>query len=109
MSEVNGTAQKLHPVKGKRGDMAVYRLTPPYREQHRNWSDDTTSVRVHEFVAVSAVDLDFGGRVIPDYRTSETMIFPSDGDDVTDFGELAMVDHKSHADALAELGYVVAS
>ena len=108
MSEVNGTAEKLHRVQNARGDMAIYRLVPPYVEHRTNWADGTQIEVKHHFVAVSAVNLDLGV-VIPSYRTSETMIFPSDGDDVSDWGELAMVPEKSHASALEQLGYAVSA
>jgi len=92
------TATKTKTLEGWRGDAAIYKLDPP------------TDAGL-EYVVVSAVDLDFGniGTDMSWYRKSETMIFPSDGDDVLDFGELVMVPEKSHASALADLGYEVAS
>jgi hypothetical protein len=79
------------------GDMAVYELTPPFRM-------DADAVLDH--VVVSSVDLPI---LLSGYRTEETMIFASDGENVTDWGELVMVPYKSHEDALRELGYEVLS
>lgn len=90
------TATRHAEVSSMRGDAAVYKLTPPLDS--------------HEFVVVSAVDLDYGGFGIGlGLRDSETMIFPSDGERVIDWGELAMVPLKSHSEALAELGYEVSA
>jgi hypothetical protein len=77
-----------------RGDTRLWRLDPPLA--------DGTAV-----VVSSAVDL---GISIPDYRTSETMIFPWDEaqDRPSDMGELAFVDHKDHEAAIRDLGYEVA-
>lgn len=88
------TATLVKKLDNMRGDAAVYELDPPLDE-----------IR---FVTVSAVDLNFGGFDMGDYRNSETMIFPSDGETTTDWGELAMIPYKSHTDALADLGYDLA-
>lgn len=97
------TATLVRTMEGMRGDARIYRLEPPYK--YTRWGEEEE--REAEFVAVSAVDLPTLG--LPGYRTSETMIFPSDGEDVTDFGELVMIPHKDHDEALAKLGYVVAT
>lgn len=86
------TATKVKEMEGWQGDAAVYRLDPP--------------LDAHEFVVVSSVTL---GISLPNYRSSETMVFPSDGEDATDFGELTMIPYMSHEDALADLGYEVAA
>ena len=54
-------------------------------------------------IVVSAVDLP----PVPNYRTSETMIFPGSLDGIEDWGELAMIPYKSHADALERIGYTI--
>lgn len=101
---MSGTAVKVGAVgHHMRGDAAVYKLDPPFT--HTPWGGSEQTL---EFVVVSAVDLDYAGFGVG-LRTSETMIFPSDGSSVTDWGELAMVEHKSHADALLDLGYEVSS
>jgi len=90
-----GTATKIRDIEGRR-QKALYSLDPPL--------DDGT-----EFVLVSAVDLDFAGIESFGYRTSETMVFPADGDgEVTNWGELGFVPYKSHAAALDDMGYTVA-
>lgn len=101
------TAKRLADTANSRGDAAVYELSPPYVETSYSWSDSPREPIEHKFVVVSAVDLDFGGISISDYRSSETMIFPSDGEGVSDFWVLVMVPYKSHADALSELGYTI--
>ena len=103
------TATLFKPLTGGRGDIAIYKLDPPYVEHPYQWGDTVKPDITHEYVAVSAVDLDFGGFFSPgDYRTSETMIFPADTEAVTDWGALAMVPYKSHVDALKDLGYEIA-
>jgi hypothetical protein len=90
------TATKLKTLTGMRGDAAVYRLDPPHFGT--------------EYVVVSAVDLNFFGSFGNDGRTSETMIFAcadAEGEDIN-YGDLALIPYKSHADALAELDYVIA-
>lgn len=89
MSKKAFFAKKLGRSKeegGMKGNAAVYRLEPPFEG--------------YEFVVASSVDLRFGGG-------SETLIFPSDGDRVTSFLDLAGVAWSSHEDALNELGYAV--
>lgn len=90
-----GTATKIRSLTGFRGEAALYSLTPPLH-------DGT------DLVIASAVDLDFGGFQPSGYRTSETMIFPATADgEIADWGELGFVPHKSHADALKDMGYDV--
>lgn len=81
-------------TKWGRGDTRLWRLDPPL--------DDGTAV-----VVSSAVDL---GISIPNYRTSETMVFPwSEATDrPSDMGELAFVPSKDHEAAIRDLGYEVA-
>ncbi|QJU52964.1 hypothetical protein SCB71_06500 [Herbiconiux sp. KACC 21604] len=90
---VKKVATKVRDITGWHGDAQLFKLEPPLEKSG-------------PFVVVSAVDLPV---YIPDYRTSETMIFPCDeaGEHV-DFGEVAFVPYKSHVDALADLGYEVA-
>jgi len=95
------TAVMVKMLDGFNGDAAVYQLKPPFK--HKDYFDEEEREYTH--VVVSAVDLPIA---ISDYRTSETMIFPSDGDKVTDWSELAMVPMKSHTDALDQIGYEVA-
>lgn len=74
------------------GEAALYHLDPPYADEV-------------EYVIASAVDLPV---FIPDYRTSETMVFPAAADgSVSDWGEIGFASHKSHADALADMGYTL--
>jgi hypothetical protein len=81
---------------GFRGDAALYRLDPPME-------DETV------LVIASAVDLDFGGFHPANYRTSETMVFPATEDgEIADWGEIGFAAHKSHADALKDMGYDIA-
>lgn len=94
-------AVKVKTLDGFNGDAAVYKLEPPIK--HKVYLDEVE--QEYSYVVVSAVDLPI---VTANYRTSETMAFPSDGNDIIDWGELVMVPHKSHADALTELGYEVA-
>ena len=98
-----GSARRVRECKKMRGDAAVYKLTPPYVETPWSIDGDTLPVQ-HTFVVVSAVDLFY---TVLSFRESETMIFPSDGKGVSIYDELCMVEHKSHADALEELGYAV--
>ncbi|KTR02083.1 hypothetical protein NS184_16915 [Curtobacterium luteum] len=79
----------------------MYKLDPPVK--HKDYFDEVE--QEYSYVVVSAVDMPIS---IADYRTAETMIFPSDGNGVIDWGELVMVPYKSHADALTVLGYEVA-
>ena len=102
-----GSARRVADYTKGRGDAAVYKLTPPYVETPWSIDGDAATVQ-HEFVMVSAIDLDYGGFGSGlGLRESETMIFPSDGEGVSSWGELCMVERKSHADALEELGYEV--
>ena len=56
-----------------------------------------------DYYIVSAVDLAHGG-LIPGYRDSETMAFPSDASgEVTGWGEVAFVPYKSHEDCITDL------
>lgn len=59
------------------GEAAVYRMHPPYV------CKDPVSARStsHEYVVISAMRFGFSG-------IEETLLFPSDGDKVTDWGEL---------------------
>jgi len=101
------TATLVKSLDGMRGDARIYKLDPPYVEHPYSYGDDVKPDIEHEYVTVSAVDLNFGGFDMGNYRTAETMIFPSDGEDTTDWGALAMIPYKSHEDALADLGYAV--
>lgn len=80
-------------TKWGRGDTRLWRLDPAL--------EDGTEV-----VVSSAVDL---GIFIPDYRTSETMVFPWDEgtERPSDMGELAFVGYKDHEAAIHDLGYEV--
>jgi hypothetical protein len=95
MSTEKKVALFVRPLTGFNGDAALYRLEPP--------------IESGEYVVVSATDLPSIAHIDPTYRTSETMVFPSDGESVSDWGELAFVPYRSHADALADLGYEVKS
>lgn len=90
-----GTATKVRDLTGFRGNAALYKLDPPHSSG--------------EWVIASAVDLDFGGFIVSDYRTSETMVFPATEDgEIADWGEIGFAAHKSHADALSDRGYEAA-
>lgn len=89
------TATYLKPAEGFLGDAAVYRLDPPLE-------DGTV------YVVASAVDLPSVVGIVPGYRTSETMCFPSNADGrVRDWGELGFAPYKDHAAALEDMGYEV--
>lgn len=96
------TARFVKRVEGARGDMRIYRLDPPY--DCHDWKADDDELMQYEYVAVSAVNLDFGGFSMRNYRTGETMIFPANEEGPIDYGDLVMIEYKSHADALAQLG-----
>lgn len=81
-----------------RGDQRVYQLDPP--------------LEGHEFVVVSAVDTSwiYAGLEMPPWGGScETFIFPSDGEEITDYGELegSLKGTMSHEEALHAAGYTV--
>jgi len=100
-------AKRLRAVASMRGDAAVYELSPPFMETPWSEAGDREPI-AHTFVVVSAIDINYGGYGVGlGLRESETMIFPSDGVDVTEWGDLAVVEGKSHIGALAELGYEV--
>ena len=90
----NVATQIAGGTKWGKGDTRLWRLDPPL--------DDGTAV-----VVSSAVDL---GIVIPDYRTSETMIFPWDEatGKPSNMLELAFVGYKDHEAAIRDLGYEAA-
>lgn len=90
-----GTATKVRSLTGFRGDAALYKLDPPHASG--------------EWVIVSAVDLDFGGFIVAEHRTSETMVFPATEDgEIADWCEIGFAPKKSHADALSDMDYELA-
>lgn len=79
-----------------RGEVRVYRLNPPFDG--------------HDEVAVSAIEL--RGRFYEETAqglNSETVIFPSKHGRISELLHLAMVPYISHEDALAQIGYRVAT
>jgi hypothetical protein len=65
---------------------SVYRMDPPYYGEH-------------EYVVLSGIWSAFG---------HEVMMFPSDGDNITDFGDLECVRGTTdHSELLDEIGYTM--
>lgn len=90
------TATYVKTVPGA-GEMRIYKCDPPMA--YRVYSD--SEPRSTEYVAVSAASVPFSG--------TETYIFPSDGDDVSDWGELegSFRGGWDHEEALRGAGYAV--
>ena len=106
---VNKTATLIKDLKGNRpgksGDIGVYHVHPP--------------IEGNTLVVISSVDLEhifqdnifisLINKMCRRYANVETYIFPSDGDEITDYCELKGSQKKtmSHRKVLEDLGYTV--
>lgn len=89
---MTGTAKFIRSYTSYTGaDQRVYKLDP--------------TLYGNEYVVVSAIDL---RAPYPGMPAAETLIFPSDGEDVADFGDIAgLPAEKNHEKALREAGYEI--
>lgn len=86
----------VHKVLSPR--QTVYKLTPPHvAEEYCSAADDYVPV-VYQFVVASCASLGY---------ESEVLIFPSDGEGVTSWGEIggSYSEGQGHVSALKGLGY----
>lgn len=72
-----GVAVHVKDLPDMAGEAAVYRMHPPYA-----YKDPLSAQSMsHEYVVISAMRFSYSG-------IKETLLFPSDGGKVTDWGEL---------------------
>lgn len=98
------TVKKIRDLHGWVGDAAVYECDPPLPGWPEWDSDDETPRAHHRYVIAStatAIQIYGGG--------CDTYLFPSDGTDVIDWGELpgSQKGVASHTEVFADLGYQI--
>lgn len=95
-----GVAGHVKDLPDMIGEAAVYRMHPPYV------CEDPVSARntSHEYVVISAMRFSFSG-------IEETLLFPSDGGRVTDWGELpgSLYDTFGHQAVADNINYTLAT
>lgn len=95
-----GVAVHVKDLPDMIGEAAVYRMHPPYV------CEDPVSARStsHEYVVISAMRFGFSG-------FKETLLFPSDGDKVTEWGELpgSLYDTFGHQAVADNINYTLAT
>lgn len=93
-----GVAAHVKDLEDMAGEAAVYRMHPPYV------CEDPLSARStsHEHVIMSAVRFSYSG-------IAETFLFPSDGNEVTDWGELpgSLYDTFGHQAVADNINYIL--
>lgn len=95
-----GVAVHVKDLPDMIGEAAVYRMHPPHV------CEDPLSARStsHEYVVISAMRFGFSG-------IEETLLFPSGGDKVTDWGELpgSLYDTFGHQAVADNINYTLAT